>query len=68
MIGNIALILYVSFVVGFVSYYIFVGYSDWGWLQKIFFTVIATLMYAIILPAMCGVYMGIQFVDELRKS
>ena len=68
MIGNIALVLYISFVVGFSTFYIFVGHSEWGWLQKIFSTVIATLVYAIILPVMCGVYMGAQFVNELIKS
>ena len=68
MIGNIALVLYISFVVGFATFYIFVGHSEWGWLQKIFSAVIATFVYAIILPVMCGVYMETQFVNELRKS
>lgn len=68
MIGNIALVLYISFVVGFATFYIFVGHSEWGWLQKIFSVVIATLVYAIILPIMCGVYMGIQYVKELEDN
>ena len=68
MIGNIALILYISFVLGFTAFYIFVGHSEWGWLQKIFSVVIATLVYAIILPVMCGVYMGTQFVEVLNDN
>ena len=70
MIGNIALGLYISFVVGFVTFYIFVRYSEWGWLQKIFNAVIATLVYAIFLPVMCGVYMGLKYVKllELNKK
>lgn len=68
MIGNIALILYISFVVGFATVYIFVGHSEWGWLQKIFSAVIATLVYAFLLPLICGVYMGVKYVEELKDN
>ena len=66
--GNIALILYISFVLGFAVYYIFVRYSEWHWSTKIFATIVAALLYAIILPVMCGVYIGIQYVNELEKG
>lgn len=65
MIGNIALILYISFVLGFTAYYIFVRYSKWHLFTKIFATIVSTLLYAIILPVMCGVYIGTQYVNEL---
>lgn len=68
MIGIIALMLYSSFVLGFTAYYIFVGYSEWNCIQKIFATVVATLIYAIILPAMCGVCIGIHLVNKLEKE
>lgn len=68
MISNIALILYISFVFGFAVYYIFVRYSKWHWFTKIFATIVAALLYAIILPVICGVYIGIQYVNELKKG
>lgn len=68
MIGNIALILYISFVLGFTAFYIFARYSEWHWITKIFTTIVSALFYAIILPMMCGVYIGMQYVDELEKG
>jgi len=67
MIGSIALILYISFVLGFTVYYIFVRYSEWHWTTKIFITIVSSLFYAIMLPIMCGMLMG-QFVNELEKG
>lgn len=67
MIGNIALILYISFVLGFTAFYIFTRYSESHWIAKIITTIVSSLLYAIILPLICGVYMGAQFVNELEK-
>lgn len=68
MIGNIALTLYISFVLGFTAFYIFARYSEWHWITKIITTIVSSLFYAIILPVICGVYIGIQYVNELEKE
>lgn len=68
MIGNIALTLYISFVFGFTAFYIFVGHSEWNWTKKIIGMIVATLLYALILPLICGIYMGVKYVKELKDN
>ena len=63
----IAIVLYISFVLGFTAYYIFVHKSMWHWSTKVVMTILATLFFAIILPCMCGVYMAIQYIKELEE-
>ena len=67
MIGNIALALYIMFALSFTAYYIFVWYGKWHWTTKIIMTIIFTPIFAIILPAMIGVFMAIQYIKELDK-
>lgn len=68
MIGNIALVLYVAFVVGFTMFYVFVGHSEWHWTKKIINIIVGTLVYAFMLPLICGIYMGIQYGEELKDN
>lgn len=68
MIVNLGLYVYISFVMGFAVFYIFVGHKKWFWTKKVFGVIVATLIYAFILPAICGMYMGKQFVEELEKE
>ena len=68
MIGNIALVLYIAFVAGFTTFYIFVGHCEWHWTQKIIGMIVATLVYALILPLICGMYLGVKYAEELNDN
>lgn len=66
MIDNIALVLYITFVAVFTTIYIFVGYSEWHWTKKIIGMIGSTLIHALVLPVICGMYIGIQYVKGLK--
>lgn len=66
MIGNIALGLYITFVAVFTAIYIFVGHSEWHWTRKIIGMIVSTLVHTLVLPIICGMYIGILYVEGLR--
>lgn len=64
----IILTLYLSFVLSFSAYYIFVRYNDWKLTTKLVTTILCVFMFSLTLPIIAGVYLAIEYVKELETK
>lgn len=48
--------------------YIFVGHREWHWSQKVIGMIVATIGYSLILPLMCGIYLGVKYAEESKDG